>query len=387
MVSPVFASPHHISSTISYSPPPTLVLSAVMSRYLAFVFLALSASSVLAAPAEIPGLSTIPDAAAIPGTPLGARSNSKVYSPSTLHKRDWRYPGSTKDCHLSEEKSTALSYTHEGQEYSAECLSHLALSVPVENRKSCRNTGDDAVGYDEQCLFKKAFEEDWKFDMNKAKGDELAWRTVNTDRLSSDAWLIQFPVAISNCRVIPETMEKRVVDGKKKKGGQKEVKGATKTSDVTSGWNSYSVIGGETLDNECISRLFISAGVVIDLGICPVDETDIQVTDILGLTDILDLDLTDTLDLTATLDLAGILDLTDTIDLTALIALLFGRSTTELATPQDSAVVVSILAALSSGCLFDIVARIIAAVGIDALLLEGVLDLANGILTDLFDTA
>ena len=331
-----------------------------MSRYLAFVFLALSASSVLAAPAEIPqlpnaatiagpllgaraelpSLPSIPDTttitqplvgprAEIPQLPalsdattvvepvLGARSNGKVYSPNTLRKRDWQYPESTKDCRSSEvpKDSASLSYTHEGQEYSEECLTHLALSVPPEYRESCRTTGVDARGYDEECLFKKAFDEDWKFDMEKAKKDELAWRSANTPASSSDAWRTLFPNTISDC-LVTVTIGKRATDG----------------------WSPYTVLPtGETLENDCLVRLILGTEIVLDLGICASVEVPELSADLLSL------------------------------DLTALITL-FGRSTTELATRQESATVavaVSVLAALRSGCLLGVVARIIATLGID----------------------
>jgi len=158
-------------------------------------WLALSASSVLAAPAEIPVVppitvpGTSPVTVPITGPVLGDRPGGTVYSPNTLHKRDWQYPTSIKDCHVSQvsDHATTLSYTHEGQEYSEECLSHLALYVPFEKRESCRTTGTDAHGHDKECLFKKAFDEDWKFDLDKAKEAEVTYRSANSVA-SSDAW-------------------------------------------------------------------------------------------------------------------------------------------------------------------------------------------------------
>lgn len=322
-----------------------------MSRYLAFVFLALSATSVLAAPAELPAIPAIPDTTTITQPVVGPRSNGKVYSPNTLRKRDWQYPTSTNDCRLSEvpEDSTTLSYTHDGQEYSEECLTRLALSVPFENRESCRATGADARGYDEECLFKKAFDEDWKFDVEKAKEDELAWRAANPSASSSDAWRRQFPTAISDCIVVDidvRISEKREVVGKNEekvvKGGKK---GTTKSSDAMSGWSPYSVAPtGETLENDCLVRLLINAEIDLDLGTCTVEEAPRRAADTR--------------------------------------VPLFGRPTTELAAPQDTlAVAISIIAALRLGCLLEIVARIIVALGIEVRIAgDPILGLAAGIL-------
>ena len=338
-----------------------------MSRYLgAFVLLALSATSVLAAPADIPGLPTVPNL---------VRSNNKVYSPSTLHKRDWEYPASTKDCRLSEvpKDSSTLAYTHDGVEYSEECLTRLALSVPFEDRKSCRSSGPKAIGYDEECLFKKAFEEDWKYDLEKAKQEELAWRAANPSKPSSDAWRTNHPTAVSDCIVLIElegVLE--IVDGEKEKekgkrdGEGKEVKGkkdATKTSDALDGWSPYSVApSGETLDNECLVRLVLGLKVVIDLGSCSADPSSAPKPHSVS-------------EVAAPSEKHGLLG---------------GRSSTEVATRRDIVgLVVSVLAALELGCLIEIIVKIIAAVGIDTKLLLGpldiVVDLAVGLLAALLN--
>ena len=337
-----------------------------MSRYLAFVLLALSATSVLAAPAELPAVN-IPDVSDITDS-IVARSNGKVYSPNTLHKRDWEYPSSTKDCRISEvpEDSTTLSYTHDGVEYSEECLTHLALSVPFEDRKACRTTGPDAHGYDEECLFKKAFDEDWKYDLEKAKEEELAWRAENPSVPSSDHWRTQYPNSVGDCLFDIELEgELEIVDGEKEKdekekgkraGEQKEVKGkkkdTTKTSDGLDGWKPYTVAPtGEKFDDECLVRLVIRLKIVIDLGSCPADykSEDKPKTD-------------DKLK-TGSLPDVGKLPV------------LHSRSSTDLATragPTDSLdIVLSALVALRLGCLISIVVKIVVKVGLDTQLLEG----------------
>ena len=420
-----------------------------MSRYLAFVLLALSASHVLAAPqlptdaatdtlgtaagnvntaagnlntaagnantatttvggvlggvtrpsvagrapAELPQMPSIPDMSAVTRPTLGERSNSGVYS-RTLGKRDWQYPTSTKDCLMSEipDKSKTLPYTHDGQEYSQDCLTRLAFLVPSEDRKSCRTTGPDARGYEEECLFKKAFDDDWKFDVEKAKEDELAWRSSNPSSPSSDAWRKKFPNAISDCRIDPKS---------EMKSSEKEVKGGKKfSSDEESGWNSYSVVpeSGEMLDDDCLSSLFISIGVVLDLKTCSAAEKDIG------------------LDISAALKL--ILGGRSTTELVArqnplgdiaallasLLAPLLGDGAQNLATPQDLAnllsgltpedvvapqelaalheraapeehlsAALSVLLALKTGCLLNIILKIILKVGIEAKLVEGLL--------------
>ena len=318
-----------------------------MSRYLAFVLLALSATSVLAAPAEIPPLPTVPSLETVTRPVLGSRSN-KVYSPHTLHKRDSEYPASTKDCALSED-SKDPSYTHDGLKYSEDCLTRLALSVPSENRKSCRTTGAGARGYDEECLFKKAFDEDWKFDLEKAKEDELAWRAENPSHSSSEAWHLHFPIAIIDCIKVDVDVE---VDGEKEKGKGKDV---TKTSD---GWSPHSVTStGETVDNDCILRLVIRAKIVIDLGTCKADKTikPHSVSDV-----------------AAPVQDHGLPHL-------------FGRSSAELAT-REIDVALNILAALRLGCLIEIVEEIIKLLGLKTILLTDPLEVIVKLLASLLKT-
>ena len=348
---------------------PTLVLLASMPRYQAFVLLALSASSVLAAPqlpsppplpnvpvetvsslaaavaqaasdvitsllaaapapparrspAELPQAPSVPDTTTITRPVLGERSNGKVYSSSTLRKRDWKYPTSTQDCRLSEvpEGSKTLSYTHDGQEYSQECLTGLALLVPAEKRESCRTTGREARGYDEECLFKKAFDEDWKFDVEKAKAEELAWRAANPSSSSSDAWRKQFPTSIADCSATEKVV----------KGGKKPT---IKSSE--NGWSSYSVVPGtsEVVENDCLMRMFLGAELKLDLETCSAAERS------------------------------------SLLDISAVVGLVLGEG---LEAVVD--VAIGILGALRIGCLLDIVAKIIASVGMDAKLVVGLLE-------------
>ena len=295
-----------------------------MSRYFAFVLLALSATSVLAAPADIP---VVPDMGSVTDPVFGPRSN-KVYSPTALHKRDLEYPTSTEDCRLSGD-STAASYTHNGVQYSQGCLSLLALSVPPEARKSCRTTGADARGYDEECLFKKAFDEDWKFDLEKAKEDERAWRAANPSRPSSDAWRTQFPTSVSDCIVVDV-----------------EAKIDLKREDALNGWTPYSVTStGQTVSNDCALLLVIRAKIVVDLETC---------------------------DAVKPKSLSGAAVPARNHGLHSL----FGRSSAELATRRDLSIdaAVSVIVALRLGCLFEIVEEIIALLGIDAKLLSDLLD-------------
>lgn len=332
-----------------------------MSRYFAFVFLALSASSVLAAPqgfpdtvagaagtvielvegavgsiagevsgrapAELPEVPPVPDTTTLTRPILGERSNGKVYSSSTLRKRDWQYPTSTKDCAMSQVPgdSKDLSYTHDGQEYSQECLSRLALSVPSEKRISCRSAGSEARGYDEECLYKKAFDEDWKFNLEEAKEAELAWRAANPTKNSSDAWRSMYPSSVADCSVDPKSMKKPMKAGE---------------------WSGYSAISpGEMVDHDCISRFALDAQIVPDVTICANVER--------SFTSILNLD--------ATIDAA--------IDL-----LLGERSTAEVATSHDLVaapralvdVVIGVIEALRSGCLLNIILKLVKSLGIGA---------------------
>jgi hypothetical protein len=336
-----------------------------MSRYLAFVFLALSASSVLAAPADIPQV--IPDSVTkpvlgarapveFPAPPafdpapylkpvLGERSNSKVYSENTLRKRDMDYPTSTEDCRLTESSDSFKPpyYTHEGEVYSEDCLTRLALSVPSEKRESCRATG--SAGYDEDCLFKKAFEEDWKFDLEKAKEDELAWRAVNPTSTSSDAWSKQFPTSVSDCIIDLELVLELL-------GGLDGKKAMTKSSGAKSEWSPYSVIpSGETVDNDCLLRLVLGAKIVFDLETCPAKEEKV-------------LKFLDIRSPAADIQLAE-------------------RSTTELATRADVlALVIGVIEALSLGCLLEVIVKIILAIGIDAKIALGPLELVAELVID-----
>jgi hypothetical protein len=335
-----------------------------MSRYLAFVLLALSAATVLAAPAEVPSIPPVPDLSTVTKPVVGARSNHKVYSPNTLHKRDWKYPTSTRDCRMSEvpEGSTTLSYTRDGTEYSEECLTSLALSVPFESRKSCRTTGLGARGYDEECLFKKAFDEDWKFDVEKAKAEELAWRAVNPTRPSSDAWRTLFPATFADCAVVVEVAAdvevKRQVEG----GEEKEVKGGkkvdtTRTSDALRGWSPYSVTpAGDVFSADCLALLVLRAKIVVDLGTCPVEPTSTG--------------LVPHRDLAAPVRNFGLP--------------LLGRSSTELDTRQNLTVdaVLSVLVALRLGCLVQIVAKLVAALGINIKLLDGPIKTVGTVVVD-----
>jgi len=391
-----------------------------MSRYLAFVLLALSASTVLAAPqlptgaatntlntvtgnvntatgnlntatgnlntatnavggviggvtspsvagrapAELPQMPSIPDMSTITRPALGERSNGKVY-PTTLGKRDWQYPTSTKDCLMSEvpDKSKTLSYTHDGQEYSQDCLTRLAFLVPSEDRKSCRTTGVDARGYEEECLFKKAFDDDWKFDVEKAKEDELAWRSANPTSSSSDAWRKKFPNAIADCRVDPRSQS----------GSER------------SGWNPYSIVpeSGDTLDDDCLSSLFISVGVVLDLNTCSAARNGIG------------LDLSAALNLIlggrSTPELAARQTLGSVADVPAALAATLSGLPTDGVLPRQVpglqglapqglgaptellSVALSVLLALRTGCLLDIVLKLILNIGIEANLVEGLL--------------
>jgi len=339
-----------------------------MSRYLSFVLLALSATSVLAAPAELP---TVPDLSTITDPSLGPRSNGKVYSPNSLHKRDWEYPSSTKDCRMSEisEDETAHSYTHDGVEYSEECLTQLALSVPFEDRKSCRTTGPNAIGYDEQCLFKKAFDEDWKFDMEKAKEDELAWRAANPSHPSSDHWRTHYPSKAADCLWIEldlklkidadkekeekeeewekeeeekeeekDTIWRRDDEGKEVKGKKKD---AFKTSDDLNGWKPYSVApDGKKFDNECMVRFVLKLKLVIDLGKCPAHHDDKPKTESLG---------------------GG------GSPVEKLLPKLHDRSSTDLATRAESKsldIGVSAIVALRLGCIVSIVVKVALKVGL-----------------------
>ena len=271
------------------------------------------------APAELPQM---PDTTTLTRPVLGERSYGKVYSSTTLRKRDWQHPTSTKDCVMSEvpDKSKGLSYTHDGQDYSAECISRLALSVPSEERKSCRATGPDAHGYDEQCLYKKAFDHDWKFDMDKAKQDELAWRDSNPGSSSSDSWRSLFPASIADCSVDQKSMDEM----KKKKED----------------WNAFSQLpSGVTVEDDCASRLMLDSQVTVDPKIC----ASVEVERSSLIADVLKLDLR-----------------------------LGERSTTEVAASRDLvarqgivAVVLGVLAALRIGCLTNILAKILLTVGFE----------------------
>jgi len=355
-----------------------------MSRYLAFVLLALSATSVLAAPAELPAVS-IPDLSAIT-EPIAGRSNGKVYSPNSVHKRDWEYPSSTKDCRLSEvpEDSTTLSYTHDNVEYSEECLTRLALSVPFEDRKSCRTTGPHAHGYDEQCLFKKAFDEDWKFDLDEAKEEELAWRAANPSVPSSDHWRTHYPESAGDCVFkIKLEGELKIEDGEKEKdekekekekekraGEEKEVKGKKKDSSKTSeldGWKPYTVApNGEKFDDECLVRLVISLKIVIDLGKCPADHKSEDKPKFEDKSK------------------------TDSLSEFGKLPFLHERSSTELATRADSKesidVIISAIVALKLGCIISIVVKIILKVGLDTKLVGGPLTAVLGLVGGLVAT-
>jgi len=353
-----------------------------MSRYLAFVLLALSATSVLAAPAELPA-ATLPDLSSLT-EPLVGRSNNKVYSPNALHKRDWEYPSSTKDCRLSEvpEDSSTLSYTHDGVDYSEECLTRLALSVPFEDRKSCRTTGPDSHGYDEECLFKKAFDEDWKFDMEKEKEKELAWRAAHPSVPSSDHWRTHYPESVGHCKFkIDLDAELKIKDGEKDKdekdkddkeedkkeewkraGEGEEVKGkkkdATKTSDSLDGWKPYSVApNGDKYDDECIVRLAIHLKLVIDIGKCPADHKSDDKSD----------------------DKPK----TDALSNVGKLPFLHERSSTDLATRADDKdslhLKISALVALRLGCILGIMVKISVKIGIDTKLVHGPMGHATGL--------
>lgn len=298
-----------------------------MSRYLALVLLALSAS-VLAAPAELPSTPAIPDTTTVTRPILGERSNGKVYSPNTLHKRDLEYPTSTQDCQVPQ-GSTTRSYTREGQQYSEDCLSRLALSVPFENRQSCRNTGAEARGYDEECLFKKAFDEDWKFDLEKAKEEELAYRSNNPSVASSDAWRTSFPTKVSDCVVVVKV--KVIVAGEEKE----------KESD----WSPYSLTpDGKTLDNECMARLALAAGITLTAETCPSLEIPIR-------------------DIALAADLAASVG-----DLAAV------------------AVDLNVLLALSTGCLLEAILRIVARLGLDVQIANDPLGTVVRLITGLLAT-
>ena len=291
-----------------------------MSRYLALVLLALS-TSVLAAPAEHPR--QVPPTPSPPNVdtptvemptvgmpavsgPLDSRSNTgKAYSPNTPYKRDSLYPTSTEDCRSSGH-STTRSYTHEGQEYSEECLSRLAFSVPPENRQSCRTTGAKARGYDQDCLFEKAFAEDWKFDVEKVKEEELAYRSAEPSGAASDSWRALFPVTVFDC-LVEISVERREAES-----------------------GAYSIgPNGEVMATDCLVLLTLSAGLNINTEVCAL--VDVTVEPVV------------TVDLDIDVDLS-----------------LLGLSATGLVT----ATVGSIIAAIGSGCLVQIIASIIANVGL-----------------------
>ena len=324
----------HISPLL----PPTFVLPAVMSRYLAFVLLALSACSALAAPAELPTMPsvTVPNAAPATGPvtqPLvGSRSIDKAYSSNTLLKRDWQYPTSTKDCRSSEGPDHSTTpYTHDGQEYSKECLSRLALSVPSEKRESCHTTGQ---GYDEECLFKKAFDEDWKFDMEKAKVEELAYRSAHPDVASSDAWSKQFPVKILDCVAVGVSLGEKVGKGKAGMGGKK---GMTKGSAATSASDPFfTTPDGLVLEIECLLRLVLAIGIKLDGETCPAETKAVHSTGNRPFTHL---------------------------------TRPHGRSTTELATRQLGDI--SVFLALDLGCLFALILELLEVLGLEAILANG----------------
>jgi hypothetical protein len=293
-----------------------------MSRYLAFVLLALSAS-VLAAPAELPQMPGVPDTTTVTRPVLGERSNGKVYSPIAPHKRDYLHPESTKDCHLSEvsKDSTVIPYTHDGQAYSETCMTQLAFSVPPEHRESCRTTGTNARGYDEQCLFKKAFAEDWKFNMEEARRNEAAYRSLNPNAGASDFWRYYFPATIADCSVPKD----KVVSSR--------------------GWTPYSITPqGVVVDNECAVRLLILAEVTVTVGICSAEER--------LATDIVDLTADITADITAVVNGLQLVDVD--VDINA---------------------AVSLLVALRTGCILSVISRIIATIGVDVSLLGLAVDL------------
>lgn len=371
-----------------------------MSRYLAFVLLALSAS-VLAAPAELPPTPAVPaelpPMPAIPDAPdvarqfLGERSNAKVYSPSTLHKRDYLYPSSTGDCRLSEvpKGSTTRPYTHRGQAYSVQCLGHLALLVPSEKRDSCSTTGANPRSYNEECLFKKAFDEDWKFDMEKAKADELAYRSAHPTAAASDAWRYYFPTTILDCSVPRE----RVVRS-------------------SNGWTGYTITPDAViLDNICIARLLTVARVTVTVGTCAAraptlspeainlaatvnallgrSTTEIDARQNLAGAVNLVAGLTTAVDATvdAAVDVVGLATVDATVD--AAVGVLPGRSTTELVARQNLNVsldaAVSLLAALRMGCFLNIVVKIMSTVGINGVIAIGPIKAAVDVVVKVFD--
>jgi len=395
-----------------------------MSRYLAFVLLALSASTALAAPAEIPQLPAASDATAIVEPLLGTRAEIPQLPtvpnldtvtvpllgprPSTLRKRDLEYPSSTKDCLSSEVSDGADAfYTHNGQDYSEDCLTHLALSVPSEKRKSCRTTGPDAHGYDEKCLFKKALEEDWKFDVEKAKEDERAWRAANPEHSSSDVWKKTFPGAISHCITVgvdvegEKEKEKEEKEEKEKKEKEKEKEGkdpkkegSSKTSDETSDWKSYSLLStGEKIDDVCVALLIIRAKIVVDLKTCSIDKKsslDKSLIDKIphdkSSTDKSSSDKPSTDKPSTESGLTDALSPQELGGLTTLLSSLLGRSTTELAARQNLSaisVALSVLLALNAGCLVKIVAVLVATIGLEVEILSDPLDGVVGLLTGL----
>jgi hypothetical protein len=193
--------------------------------------------------------------------------------------------------------------------------------------------------------------------MEKAKEEEVAWRAANPTKTSSDAWRLLFPIALTDCITIDAELE--IVDTEdsevKEVGGKKG-----KTSDALSGWRPYSLLpSGEIVDDECAVRLIIGAKLVIDLTTCPVD-TDSTMP--------------------KSLSHPGAAAPARNHGLH-----LFGRSSAELATRDLSLdAVVGVIVALRLGCLLELLAKIIAVLGIDAqLLVDPIEDIVEGLLATL----
>ena len=312
-----------------------------MSRYLAFVSVALSASSVLAAPQLVNPSDVVATAAGIvsggvAGSALGSRAplvlpdfppipdTTTVSGPllNSPRKRDMDYPKSTKDCLMSEhsEDSHALSYSYDGRKYSQDCLAHMALLVSEEKRKPCRAPH---LGYEEECLFKKALEEDWTFDLDKAKEDELAWRAAHPEKSASEEWLHKFPTSVGDCK------EKEEKEGKDWK----------KSSDD---WSSYSVTPtGDKLNNNCLMNLAIASHITFEPKLCSIKEKR----------------------------LVG--------ELVAEVEAVVGEVI------EIVGEIISVIRALITGCLFKVIVKIIELVGLEGKIVLGLLEEIAGLIFDI----
>lgn len=146
---------------------------------------------------------------------VGDNKNYGAETLAILSQHDISYwPSNIDDClrpELRLRPDASTYYLHDGQFYDKSCLKTLAYLVEPDERAVCRTQSDchHARGYDNECLVQLSLDQDFNFNFEEMRRQELEWKEFvchgktldQCGREHSLWWRNRFPSSRDDCRI------------------------------------------------------------------------------------------------------------------------------------------------------------------------------------------